>query len=68
MGRSEEDEEGQKELDILEEFFEKYNDESLTLEDIRNLNIHLRIADIVCLGVANSKEEISELKAKNNIR
>ena len=52
MGRMEEDEAGQKELDKLEAFLDKYHHRTLTMEDIKALNIHLSIANIACHGVA----------------
>ena len=48
MGRENEDEAGQKELDKLEAFLKKYHDNELTMDDIKALNIHLSISDIVC--------------------
>lgn len=51
MGRMEEDEDGQKELDKLETFLSKYYDGQLTIDDIKTLNISLSIGEIKCLKV-----------------
>ena len=67
MGRMQEDKNGQKELSKLEDFLEKYYGGSLTMDDIKTLDIHLSIANITCLGVANSEAEIEALKAANNL-
>ncbi len=64
MGRMEEDKKGQKELDKLEAFLNKYYDEKLTMKDIQKLNVHLSVGDIVCHGIAESEEEVEALKAK----
>lgn len=64
MGRMEEGKKGQKELSKLEEFLEKYYDGTLTMEDIRKLNVHLSIGDIVCHGVAETEEGIAALKVQ----
>ena len=62
MGRMEEDEAGQKELDKLEVFLDKYHHKMLTMEDIKALNIHLSIADIICHGIATTPEDVAALK------
>ncbi len=62
MGRLQEGKKGQKELDKLEAFLNKWFDESLTMEDIKNLNIHLSIGDIVCHGIAENEEAVKALK------
>ena len=62
MGRMEEGEKGQKELTKLEAFLEKYQDETLTMEDISDLDIKLSIGTIKCLGIAEDEEEIAKLK------
>ena len=64
MGQEEESGEGQKELAKLQAFLDKYYDGSLTLDDIKDLNIELIPGDIVCLGVAENEEEIASLKGK----
>lgn len=51
MGRMQESEEYQGELDKLEAFLDKYHDESLTIEDIKGLDIHLSLGNIICHGV-----------------
>lgn len=48
MGRMQESEEYQGELDKLEAFLDKYHDESLTIEDIKGLDIHLSLGNIIC--------------------
>jgi len=62
QGREFEDEEGQKELDKLEVFINKYHSKQLTMEDIKNLDIKLGIGDIRCVGIAEGDEEINKLK------
>ena len=62
MGKMEEGEKGQKELTKLEAFLEKYQDGTLTMEDISNLDINLSIGTIKCLGIADGEEEIAKLK------
>ena len=64
MGRIEEDKKGQKELEKLEAFLYKYHKGTLTMNDIKNLKIHLSIADIICHGIAETEEEIEVLKAQ----
>ena len=62
MGRMEEGQKGQRELSKLEAFLEKYYDNSLTIEDINNLDVKLSIGAIKCLGVAEGEKEIANLK------
>ena len=62
MGRMEEGKKGQKELSKLEAFLDKYYDGTLTMEDIKKLNVHLSIGDIACHGVAENEEQIALLK------
>jgi hypothetical protein len=64
MGRMEEGEKGQKEIDKLEAFLDKYYDGSLTMEDIKGLNVKLGIGSIVCSGIADGEKEIEKLKAQ----
>ena len=55
MGRNNEDDEGQKELDKLEEFLEKYYSDELSMGDIKNLKICLSIGNIICHEVSEEK-------------
>ena len=64
MGRMEEGETGQQELDRLEEFLDKYYDGTLSMDDIKGLKVHLSIGDIVCHGIAMTEEEIEALKVQ----
>ncbi|MBR3016774.1 MAG: hypothetical protein IKH57_06805 [Clostridia bacterium] len=64
MGRGQEGKKGQKELDKLEKFLEKYHDGTLSMEDIKNLDIHLTAGDIVCHGIAENENEVEALKAQ----
>ena len=64
MGRMEETKKGQKELSILEAFLDKYYDGTLTMEDIKKLNVHLSIGDIACHGIAETEEGIAALKTQ----
>ena len=63
MGRAQEGPAGQKELDKLEAFLEKYYDGSLTMKDIRELDVDLSIGKIICYGTAETEAEIEALKA-----
>ena len=64
MGRMEEGKKGQKELSKLKAFLDKYHDEKLTMRDIKQLNIHLSVGDLVCQGIAETEEEVEALKAR----
>lgn len=63
MGRAQEGKKGQKELDKLEKFLEKYYDGTLEMSDIEKLNVKLSIGSFVCHGVADGEEEIAKLKS-----
>ena len=65
MGRANEGKKGQKELDKLEAFLQKYYERSLTMSDLENLNIKLSIGNIVCYGIAEGEEAIAKLKAES---
>ena len=62
MGRLQEDEAGQKELDKLEAFLKKYSQRKLTLDDIRELDIKLSIGTLKCHGAVEGDEAIAALK------
>ncbi len=62
MGSMYETSKGKKELAKLRDFLSKYHDETLTMEDIKNLDIKLSAGDIICLGIAETEEEIEALK------
>lgn len=64
MARMEETKKGQKEVDKLEEFVKKYYDGTLTMDDIKALDVHLSVGNIVCHGIAETEEEIETLRAK----
>ncbi len=64
MGRSEENAAGQKQLDKLEAFLEKYYEGNLTPEDIKTLNVKISIGAFRCLGIAEGEEEIDALRQK----
>lgn len=55
MGRQNESKKGQKELDKLEAFLQKYYDGSLTIEDLRSLDIRLSIGEIVCNSITENE-------------
>ena len=61
MGRMEEDRQGQKELNKLERFLRKYYNSTLTIKDIKNLDIHLSLGNIKCHGLAETEEEVIKL-------
>ena len=63
MGKAEEGKKGQKELKKLEAFLEKYYNETLTMKDISELNVKLSIGNIVCHGVAETEDQIDNLKS-----
>ena len=63
-GRREENREGQIVLDRLEEFYNKYMDFNLTMDDIATLDVVLSIGTIKCLGIAEGAENIAALKAQ----
>lgn len=62
MGSMYETGKGKKELAKLRDFLAKYHDESLTMEDIKNLDIKLSAGQIICLGIAETEDEIEALK------
>ena len=62
MGRLNEEKRGQKELDKLEKFLEKYYARELTMEDIEKLEIHLSIGDVICHGIAEGDEAVKQIK------
>ena len=64
MGMMHEGKAGQKELAKLSAFLEKYYNETLTIDDIKNLDVHLSIGDIVCHGIAETEEAIADLKTE----
>lgn len=64
MGRSQEDANGQQSLDLLESFYDKYQNGKITLEDLAALKVSVSIGSIVCLGVAADDEEISALRSQ----
>ena len=63
-GRREENREGQIVLDRLEEFYNKYKDFDLTVDDIAGLDVQLSIGTIKCLGITEGEETIASLKAQ----
>lgn len=64
MGRAEEGKKGQEQLNKLVMFLEKYHDESLTMEDIKNLNVHLSIGNISCHEIAETEKEVNTVLAR----
>ena len=63
-GRREENQEGQIALDRLEEFYNKYMDYDLTVDDIAALDINLSIGTIKCLSIAEDAEAIATMRAQ----
>ncbi len=55
MGRAEEDKKGQIELDKLEAFLKKYYNHTLTIEDLKSLEIHLSLGNLICHELVVSK-------------
>ena len=64
MGRMQEGKNGQKELDKLEEFLNKYYDGKLDMSDLENLDITLGIGNIKCHGIAEGEDAIAKLFAE----
>ncbi len=64
MGAMMEGPEGQGEIKKLRAFLDKYSDGSLTLEDIRDLDVRLGPGYIFCKGVAAMPEGIEALRSK----
>ena len=56
MGRSNEGKKGQLELNKLSDFLDKYYDNELTIDDIRQLDVKLSIGDIKCLELKENAE------------
>lgn len=61
-GRCEEGREGQLVLDRLEEFYNKYVDFDLTMDDIAALDVKLSIGTIKCHTIVEGPEAIAALK------
>jgi len=62
MGRMEEGKKGQKEIDKIEAFLEKYYSGDLTIADIRGFSFKLSIGSFRCIGTAEGEEAIAALK------
>lgn len=60
-GRREEGRDGQLALDRLEEFYNKYMDYNLTMEDIAALDVELSVGTIKCHAIAEGEEAIAAL-------
>ena len=56
MGRSNEGKKGQKELDKLSMFLDKYYSGNLTIEDIQQLDVRLSIGCIKCLELVENDD------------
>ena len=63
-GRCEEGPEGQTVLDRLEEFYNKYMDFELTMDDISGLDVKLSVGTIKCHTIVEGAEAITALKAQ----
>ena len=55
MGRMNEDKKGQKEIDKIEAFLDKYDCGKLTIEDIRDFAFKLNVCAFRCLEVAENE-------------
>ena len=64
MGRVEEEAEGQKMLDKLEEILDKRDRGSLTNKDLLTLDITLSIGTIKCVEIVRGKDAAEKLKSK----
>ena len=62
MGAMYEKAAGKKELKKLIAFLEKADDGTLTVDDIKALDVHLSIGNIRCRAFAEGEEEITTLK------
>lgn len=64
MGSMMEDAKGKKELKKLEKVLKKYQNDTLTMEDLAGFNVILSVGSFICLEVAEGEEEIQMLKEK----
>ena len=64
MGRAEEDAEGQKMLDKLEEIINKRAARKLKIEDLLSLDIKISIGAFKCVEIAEGDNAVAELKEK----
>ena len=63
MGRQHETtKKGQKELDKLDDFLDKYDSQELTLSEIKEFAYELEVGSFKCLGIADGEDEIQKLK------
>ena len=64
MGRCEEDAEGQKMLDKLEEILNKRDNGDLTNEDLLTLDIKISLGTIKCVEIVKGAKSVQQLKDK----
>lgn len=64
MGLSREKAKGQKELTKLSLIIDKYDDGTLTVEDLANLDVKISIGAIKCLEIAEGDDAEVKLKEK----
>jgi len=65
MGRANEDEEGQQQLDVLENMLEKYCSGELTMQDLKEFDVEISLGDMKCSGIAETDEELETLQNDN---
>lgn len=64
MGRSQESQKGQKELDKLETILDKYYDGSLTADDLLTLDIGISLGTIKCVCIEEGDDAVDKLRAQ----
>ena len=62
MGRIQEGEKGQRQLDKLEALLEKYCSKELTLSDLDGFELSLSVGDFRCVAVAEDEDAVLQLK------
>lgn len=63
MGRMEEGKKGQKEIDKIEDFLDKYYSDDLTIDDLKGFSFTLSIGSFRCVDTAEGEDAIAALKA-----
>ena len=62
MGFCQEGPAGQAGLDKIEELIDKHYDGELTMQDFKDFDVRLSIGSMYCTAIAETYEEIEELK------
>ena len=64
MGRGQENENGQRELDKLEAILDKYYDGDLTPDELLTLDISISLGTIKCVCIEEGDDAVAKLKAQ----